>query len=88
MEKQNRLGEYLKEISVERNLSLRNFADVIGLSHSYIAKLISGIDPRTKKKINPSISVLIQIADSLDVSRIDLLRRCGYLDKEKSDKVI
>ena len=83
MEKQNQLGEYLREVANERNLSLRNFADVLGLSHAYIGKLMSGIDPRSKKKINPSISVVIQIADSLDMPRIDLFRRCGYLDKER-----
>ena len=82
MEKQNQLGEYLREVAVERNLTLRSLAYVVGLSHAYIAKLIHGVDKRSNKRVNPTINVLLQIADSLDVPRIDLLQRCGYLDEE------
>ena len=88
MEKQNQLGKYLREVATERNLTLRDFADVVGVSHAYIAKLIHGIDKRSNKSISPTIRTLLQIADSLDMPRIEFFHRCGYLDKGKSDRVI
>ena len=81
MEHNNRLSEYLKKTAAERQLSLRRFADIVGISHAYIDKLMAGVDSRSNKPISPSIDVLLKIADALEVPRTEFLRQCGYLDK-------
>jgi len=77
----NKLGNLLKQIAREKQLSLRDFAKILGISHAYVSKLIAGIDPRTNNQINPTITVLLKIADALEIPRIDFLQQCGYLDK-------
>jgi len=79
----NTLSKFLKETAKERRLSLRQFADVVGISHAYVNKLMTGIDPRSNKPISPTIDVLFKIADALEVPRIEFLRQCGYLDAQK-----
>ena len=76
----NKLGELLKKVAAEKQLSLRDFAKVLGISHAYINKLMAGIDPRSKKLISPSIGVLLKIADALEIPRVEFLQQCGYLD--------
>ena len=77
----NKLGALLKRVANERQFSLRDFAKVSGISHAYINKLMAGVDPRSKKRISPSIGVLFKIADALEMPRIEFLQQCGYLDK-------
>ena len=77
------LSEVLKRIAHERQLSLRRFAETVGISHSYISKLMSGVDSRSKKPTHPSIDVVLRIADALEVPRIEFLRQCGYLDESQ-----
>ena len=76
----NKLGVFLKKIAYDRQLSLRDFAKVLGISHAYINKLMAGVDPRSNKQISPSINVLLKIADALEIPRVEFLQQCGYLD--------
>ena len=66
----NKLGAFLKEISIEKRLALRDFAKISGISHSYINKLMIGVDTRTQKSISPTIGVLLKIADALEIPRL------------------
>ena len=81
MENGSTLSELLKKTASDRQLSLRDFAKVLGVSHAYINKLMAGVDPRSQKLISPSIGVLLKIADALEIPCIEFLRQCGYLDK-------
>lgn len=70
----NLLREFLKQERQKRGMSLRNFADMIGISHSYLSRLESGVDARSGNKVSPTLDIMIQIANALDISIIDLLR--------------
>ena len=75
------LSELLKKTAQDRQLSLRDFAKILGISHAYLNKLMVGVDPRTKKRISPTIDTMFKIADALKIPRIEFLRQCGYLKK-------
>lgn len=77
-----RLGDILRTKRESMGLSLRDFANICGLSHAYISKLEGG-DPKTKKEIMPSISSLEKLAPVLSMSMEDLLREIGYIDYTK-----
>jgi len=76
----NKLGELLKKTAHDRQLSLRGFAAILGVSHSYVKKLMDGTNIRSNKPVNPSIDALLKIADALEIPRVEFLRQCGYLD--------
>jgi transcriptional regulator with XRE-family HTH domain len=75
----NGLGEYLLNERKKRNMSLREFADLIGISHTYLKKLETGINPNTGKPVSPTIEMLSDISKSLHVSLEYLLEMSGYL---------
>ena len=77
----NKLGNFLKRMAREQKLSLRDFAKILGVSHAYVGKLMSGVDPRTNKPVSPTINTLLKIADALEIPRAEFLRQCGYLDQ-------
>ncbi|HHV98309.1 MAG TPA: helix-turn-helix transcriptional regulator [Clostridiaceae bacterium] len=77
-----RLGDIIKSRRERMGLSLREFANICGLSHAYISKLEGG-DPKTKKDIMPSISSLEKLAPVLSMSMEELLKEIGYIDYTK-----
>lgn len=79
MSNNNGLGEYLLNERKKRNMSLREFADLIGISHTYLKKLETGINPGTGKPVSPTIEMLSDISKSLHVSLEYLLEMAGYL---------
>ena len=79
MSNNNGLGEYLLNERKKRNMSLREFADLIGISHTYLKKLETGINPNTGKPVSPTIEMLCDISKSLHVSLEYLLEMSGYL---------
>jgi len=76
----NKLGKFLKKIAQDRQLSLRSLAKILGVSHTYVNKLIIGIDHRSNKPVSPTIYTIFKIADALEISRIEFLKQCGYLE--------
>ncbi len=80
-----KLSYYLKAIRKEKNMSLREFSDYLGISHAYLNKLEKGIDDKTGKEISPTIDTLIKIANSLEVDTKSFFEICGFFDKKKSD---
>ena len=60
MENNNTLSEFLKRTACERQLSLRDLANILGISHAYVLKLMAGVDSRNNKSISPSIDMLIR----------------------------
>ena len=79
MSNNNGLGEYLLNERKKRNMSLREFADLIGISHTYLKKLETGINPNTGKPVSPTLEMLSDISKSLHVSLEYLLEMSGYL---------
>lgn len=85
------LGEFIKKYREENDLSLREFANKSGLSHAYIAKLESGIDPRSGKKVEPTLDTIKKIADATDTQLIEILKLMGYVDADiegKSERML
>lgn len=79
----NKLGDYLKSKRLEKNLSLRDFAKEIGISHTYLSKLESGVDPRSGKPISPTLDTILQISKTLNVTVEQLLAISGYVGDEE-----
>ncbi|RXK83773.1 helix-turn-helix domain-containing protein [Filimonas effusa] len=54
-------GENLKKARKEKGLTTREFADIADIAHSQVWKLESGL-------VDPSLTTLLAIAKTLDVS--------------------
>ena len=81
------LKDLLRKTRIERGLSLREFGELLSISHSYLNKLEKGVDPRTGKKIIPTIDTLSKIAKGLDMPLEGFLLICGYLHEDGSDSI-
>lgn len=79
------LAEILKKRRLELNLSLREAAKLIGISHGYLDKLEKAIDSRTQVPNKPSPDVLKLISTKYKLDYLYLLEICGYIDPVKSD---
>ncbi|NLT94075.1 MAG: helix-turn-helix transcriptional regulator [Clostridia bacterium] len=75
-----KLGEIIKKYREENNLSLREFADKCDLSHSYISKLEEGKDPRSGKKIEPTLDTVKKISEAINIPLDELLKMIGYIE--------
>jgi transcriptional regulator with XRE-family HTH domain len=74
------LGAYLREQRQNAQLSLRQLADLAGVSNPYLSQIERGL-----KK--PSAEILQQIARALRVSAESLYVRAGILDERVPDPV-
>lgn len=83
--KMKNLGNLLKDMRLERGISLREFSSDLGISHAYLNKLEKGIDPRTGKPVIPSIETLTKIAEGLSIPAKEFLELCGYFDEESEE---
>ncbi|MDF2091648.1 helix-turn-helix transcriptional regulator [Knoellia sp. 3-2P3] len=70
----NHLGDYLREQRQSARLSLRQLADLAGISNPYLSQIERGL-----KK--PSAEILQQLAKGLQVSAESLYVRAGILDE-------
>jgi transcriptional regulator with XRE-family HTH domain len=67
MEKETKkILEKIRQIRLEKKLSLLNLANNLGISHSHLYYIES-------KKVIPSIDVIVKISKALDYSLKDLL---------------
>ena len=69
------LGDYLKEQRVSSRLSLRQLAELAGVSNPYLSQIERGLR-------KPSADVLQQIAKALRISAEQLYLRAGILSPE------
>lgn len=65
------IGSYIKEKRKANSLTLRELADALGLSHSYLSQIENG-----RRKATPSL--LQKISQVLGISYIELLRIGKY----------
>jgi transcriptional regulator with XRE-family HTH domain len=68
------LGAYLREQRENAQLSLRQLADIAGISNPYLSQIERGLK-------RPSAEILQQIAKGLQVSAESLYVRAGILDE-------
>jgi transcriptional regulator with XRE-family HTH domain len=68
------LGAYLREQRESAQLSLRQLADLAGISNPYLSQIERGLK-------RPSAEILQQIAKGLKVSAESLYVRAGFLDE-------
>ena len=69
------LGDYLREQRLASKLSLRQLADLAGVSNPYLSQIERGLR-------KPSADVLQQIAKALRISAEQVYIRAGILDPE------
>ena len=61
---ENKLGTFLKE--KRGSMSLRDFANKLDISHTYLDSLEKGYDNRTKKPVRITVDTLSKIAKALN----------------------
>lgn len=61
---ENKLGDFLKE--KRGNMSLRDFANKLDISHTYLDSLEKGYDNRNKKPVRITVDTLSKIAQALN----------------------
>src|SRR6478752_1528322 len=72
------LGAYLREQRESAQLSLRQLAEMAGVSNPYLSQIERGLK-------RPSAEILQQIAKGLQVSAESLYVRAGILDERVAD---
>lgn len=80
MSNMNQLGKFIKQKRKELGLSLRDFAEMCEISHSYLDNLEKGRDARSGKPVSPTIETLQKLAFGLKISLIEILRIGGFID--------
>ena len=73
----NELGEYIK--TNRGDMSIREAAKAVGLSHTRLGDIEKGVDRRTGKKTNPHPKTLKKIAHGLNLDYIKLMRLSNYI---------
>lgn len=76
----NYIGEYIRKYRGE--MSLRDFADKCGISHTHLDSIEKGVDPRTGKPVKVTVETLKKIADAMHMSINDLLIESGDVKVE------
>ena len=79
------LQEFLINKRKELKLSLRNAANLIGISHTYLNTLEKGVDPRNSIPTKPTPETLELIAKAYDASYEYLMKLTGYLPEIKKE---
>ena len=68
-----KLGAKIKRFRNERKLTMQQLADLSGKSKGYISMLEKGINPQTKKPLEPSLEAIQSIAKALGVDLDELI---------------
>jgi len=79
----NNLGQVLKDIRKEKNMSLREFSEYLSISHTYLSKLEKSTGIDSPGDTSPTISTLSKIAGALDIELMDFMYDCGYFSEKK-----
>ena len=69
------IGTFIKEKRKAKSLTLRELANSINLSHSYLSQIENG-----QRKASPEL--LEKLSKSLDVDYMQLLEKAGYISEE------
>ncbi len=72
------LSKLLKNYRFSHGMTIREFAEKLRISHTYLSKLEAGKDPRTGNPISPTIETLTKVSDGMGITLKKLLESCGY----------
>lgn len=68
----SKVGEFIRERRLAKGLSKRQLAEKAGISHSEVHRIENG------ERQNPSVPMLVALADALGISQDDILVMAGY----------
>ncbi len=75
-------GSRIRQLRTERGISLRDFADMVGIDFTYLSKIENGkVDPPSEEKIKV-------MASKLDVESEALLALAGKISSEQIRKAV
>ncbi len=75
-------GTRIRELRKAKGISLRDFADLVGIDFTYLSKIENGkVDPPSEEKIK-------SMADKLDVDAEYLLELAGKISSEQIRKAV
>lgn len=80
------LGSFIAKERNRRNLSLRDFAELCDLSHSYLDSLEKGKDRRTNKPVSPTIDTLKKLSKGLNKPINELIDMALYEPRPEPEK--
>ena len=72
-EKKITLGEFIKKYRDDNKLSMDKFAKMSGVSKAYISVLEKNKRPKSGKPVTPSISIIKNIAETMNISFNELI---------------
>lgn len=72
----NALGKAIRE--ARGDLSLRDYAKKIGISHTHLDSIEKGYDPRTGKPVTISLDTFIKLSDATGIPIEELLFMLKY----------
>lgn len=76
------LGDYVRKVRKEKNLSLRETAKRCGISHPYLSQLENG------KTNNPTAQVIEKLSKGLDLPYNMLLAMTGQTSIDASEEIV
>lgn len=76
----NALARLVSMYMVEHDVTIREMASRLGLSHSYVYKITMGRDYKGVP-VEPKMDTLKVIAKTIGLTLTELLDYCGYLDE-------
>ena len=68
----SKVGEFIRERRLAKGLSKRQLAEKAGISHSEVHRIENG------ERQNPSVPMLVALADALGIPQDDILVLAGY----------
>lgn len=71
----NYIGDFIRKY--RGDMSLRDFAEKCGISHTHLDSIEKGMDPRTGKPVSVTVETLKKIANAMNMSINDLLIQSG-----------
>lgn len=85
------LGDIIKQYREIHQMSLQDFAKLMGTSRSYIHMLEKNVNPSTNKPISPSIETLKSLSNAMNMDLDFLLKQLNseqeiYLNEDKYKK--
>ena len=70
------IGTIIKQYRLDNKISIRDFAEKCGVSHSYIAMLEIRKNSKTGEPIVPTIAMLKKISSGLGITVNELIAKC------------
>ena len=83
----NNLGELFRQIRISKGWSIRQAAQKMSISYSYLSILEKGADPRTGKDANPKPETLRVISKAYDYPYEELMKAAGYFIEDTSPNI-